>query len=312
VTESDLITRFFARRASRSDVVLGIGDDAALLQVAPGHELVAAVDTIVEGVHFPANTSAEDIGYRALAVNLSDLAAMGATPAWCTLALSMPDASEAWLQGFAAGFFPLAQQHQCELVGGDTVRGPLVVTVQVLGQVETGSALRRSGAKPGDAIFVTTMTGDAAAGLSLIQQPRAASAAIDDLQRRFRRPTPRIASGRALRTHASAAMDVSDGLSIDLQRLCNASGVGAELELSTPMLSLPLREVFDEPVAWQFALSGGDDYELLYTTQPVNESVGARHGIRIGTIVETSGVRCRINGIDHQPAALGYDHFARR
>lgn len=311
MTESDLITRFLQRPTVRDDVVLGIGDDAALLIVPPDHELVAAVDTIIEGVHFPADTSAEDIGYRALAVNLSDLAAMGSKPAWCTLSLSLPQASEEWMQGFARGFFALATAHQCELVGGDTVRGPLVVTVQVMGMVEAGTALRRSGARVGDAIFVTHMTGEAAAGLSLVQAPRASSPATQHLVQRFLRPTPRVAIGRALRTHATAAMDVSDGLLIDLQRLCAASGVGAELDLQTVMLPRQLREVFDDATAWRFALSGGDDYELLYTMPAAQASAGAQHGVRIGTIVAGSGVTCRLNGAPHVPQHAGYDHFAR-
>ena len=310
VTEFDLINRYFQRGLTRTDVPLGIGDDAALLTLPSGHELVAAVDTIVEGVHFPVGTAAYDIGYRALAVNLSDLAAMGAKPAWCTLSLSLPTASEEWMAAFTRGFFDLATAHQCELVGGDTVRGPLVITVQVLGAVEMGTALRRSGAKVGDAIFLTQMTGEAAAGLSLVQAPRTPTASTQHLVDCFLHPKPRIASGRALRTQATAAMDVSDGLLIDLQRLCVASGVGAELDLQTNMLSTQLRELFDETSAWRFALSGGDDYELLYTLPPQQASYGAQHGVRIGTIVTGSGVTCRIDGAVHVPQNTGYDHFA--
>ncbi|MET0988126.1 MAG: thiamine-phosphate kinase [Steroidobacteraceae bacterium] len=310
MTEFDLINRFFRRPSTRPDVALGIGDDAALLTMPPGHDLVAAVDTIVEGVHFPVGTSAYDIGYRALAVNLSDLAAMGSKPAWCTLALSLPKASEEWMEGFARGFFDLATAHQCELVGGDTVRGPLVITVQVMGTVEAGNALRRSGANVGDGIFVTRMTGEAAAGLSLLQSPRTPTASTQHLIDRFLHPTPRVASGRALRTHATAAMDVSDGLVIDLQRLCAASRVAAELDLQTKMLSTSMRELFDQPTAWRFALSGGDDYELLYTMPSQQMSYGAQHGVRIGTIVAGAGVTCRIDGAVHVPQNAGYDHFA--
>lgn len=310
MNESDLITRFFARAGRRDDVVLGIGDDAALLRVPDGQELVAAIDTIIEGVHFPSGSAAEDIGHRALAVNLSDLAAMGATPAWCMLSLSVPAADEQWLAGFSRGFFELALAHDCELVGGDTVRGPLVVTVQVMGFVEQGMALRRSGAQSGDAVFVTRMTGEAAAGLALVQTPRVATPATQHLIRKFLRPEPRLAAGRALRTHATAAMDVSDGLLIDLQRLCAASGVGAQLDLATAMLSTELREAFDEARAWQFALSGGDDYELLYTAPASGAAAGARHGVRIGRIVAGSGVTCRLNGTEYVPANTGYEHFA--
>ncbi|MET0658140.1 MAG: thiamine-phosphate kinase [Steroidobacteraceae bacterium] len=310
MTEFDLINRFFRRPSTRSDVALGIGDDAALLTMQPLYELVAAVDTIVEGVHFPAGTAAYDIGYRALAVNLSDLAAMGSKPAWCTLSLSLPQANEEWMQDFARGFFDLATAHQCELVGGDTVRGPLVITVQVMGTVEQGTALRRSGAQVGDGIFVTHMTGEAAAGLALVQSPRTPSASTQHLIDRFLHPTPRVAIGRALRTRATAAMDVSDGLLIDLQRLCAASGVAAELDLHRRMLSSQMRELFDEPTAWRFALSGGDDYELLYTMPSERASYGTLHGVRIGTIVAGAGVTCRIDGAVHLSQNAGYDHFA--
>lgn len=310
MNETDLINRFFARGGRRKDVRLGIGDDAAVLTVPPGYEVVAAVDTIAEGVHFPAGAAAEDVGYRALAVNVSDLAAMGAQPAWCTLALSLPTATEEWLSGFARGFFEVAARHDCELVGGDTVRGPLVVTVQVMGLVEAGTALRRSGAQVGDAIFLTRMTGDAAAGLELLKSHQTTTEATAYLVQRFLRPTPRVEQGRALRLHAHAAMDVSDGLLIDLHRLCAASGVGAELDLTSSMLSPELRSVFDEDRAWEFALGGGDDYELLYTMPAAKTDLGAQNGICIGTIVSGSAVSCRVNGVTYTPRSLGYDHFA--
>src|SRR5262245_15993495 len=209
--EFDLIARYFARAPRRADVALGVGDDAALLVAPPGTTLVAALDTLVEGRHFPAGAPAESVGHQALAVNLSDLAAMGADPAWALLSLSLPTSDEAWLGGFARGFHALADAHGVDLVGGDTVRGPLVVTVQALGLVPNGQALRRDGARPGDLLYISGTPGDASGGLELLRRGGGSSAALE-LRRRFEYAQPRIALGRALRGVATAAIDVSDGL----------------------------------------------------------------------------------------------------
>ena len=215
--EFDLIRRFFLRpgapQAASAGVILGIGDDAALLAMPPGTELAATVDTIVSGRHFPPDTDARSIGHRALAVNLSDLASMGATPAWATLALTMPDVDVAWLERFAAGFFKLADAHGVVLVGGDTTRGPLTVSIQLMGHVACGTALRRDGARAGDLLAVTGTLGDAGAGLAFAtSRPKPDNRlAVLELIRRFDYPAARVEFGAAARGIASAAMDVSDG-----------------------------------------------------------------------------------------------------
>lgn len=313
--EFDLIERYFSRRSARADVLLGVGDDAALLMVPPGQALVAATDTLVEGRHFLAGAPPESIGHQALAVNLSDLAAMGADPAWALLSLSLPEARESWLERFAAGLYALASRYGVELVGGDTVRGPLVVTIEALGFVEPARALRRAGAKPGDVLYVSGWPGEAAAGLDALQ--RGVSAAADDrLVRRYLFAEPRIALGRALRGRASAAMDVSDGLFGDLTRLCRASGVGARLELERLPVSAELVRRHALPDCERFVLSGGDDYELLFTV-PFADAPGLEAELsgefqlqRIGEIETGEGVRCLRDGLPARVTGGGYDHFA--
>jgi thiamine-monophosphate kinase len=304
--ESELIHRYFARSNARNDVALGIGDDAAVLDVPPGYQLVAAVDTIVEGVHFPVGTRADDVGHRALAVNLSDLAAMGAEPGWFTLALSLPAPDEGWLQAFSQGLLALAEAHGCALVGGDTVRGPLVITIHVMGLVECGRALRRAGARAGDLIYLSHMTGEASAGLAAIQRDLPGTQAVRVLQDKFLRPVPRVELGRALQCRATAAMDVSDGLLIDLERMCAASDLSAVLELDSSMLPAALVQTFARDEAWRFALTGGDDYELLFTA-PADQVVP---GLRIGRMDQGRGVQCLVDGATYPTRVRGYDHFA--
>lgn len=311
--EFDIIAKYFAARTTSAEVLLGVGDDAAVLRAREGRRLVLAMDTIAEGVHFLPGAGGADVGYRALAVNLSDLAAMGAEPGWMSLSLSLPAADESWLAGFADGLFELARQFDVQLIGGDTVRGPLVVTVQVGGWVEPDRWLTRAGARPGDAIYVTGTLGDAAAGLALSQADERdednGAAAADYLRARFLRPTPRVAAGRALRLAASAAMDISDGLLADLQKLCTASRCGARLDIDRLPLSDALRARFDPETALQFALAGGDDYELLVTAPPdaALEGIGLT---RIGEIVPTPGVDCLRAGRPFVVPRTGYDHFA--
>ena len=313
--EFEVIRRYFARANTRSDVLLGVGDDAAVLCVPSDRRLVVTVDAIIEGVHFPNDTSAEDIGYRALAVNLSDLAAMGAQPAWFTLALSLPQAHEAWLQGFARGLFDLAAQHHIELVGGDTVRGPLVITVQAMGLTEADRWLTRSGAKPGDAIYVSGNPGEAAAGLHIMQNSLPETAASRWLVQRFLRPSPRITLGRVLRLLANAAMDISDGLLIDLEKLCVASHCGATVELHSLPHSSSMHDTFDAATCERLALSGGDDYELLFTVPPQHEAEFSRLAVdppchRIGRITSGSGVLCTRDAKEVAIDVRGFDHFA--
>ena len=323
--EFDLIEVLRARSAMRrEDVVLGIGDDAALLRPPPGHELAVALDTLLEGVHFPVGTAPGDVGYKALAVNLSDLAAMGATPAWALMSLSLPRADRRFVEQMLDGFMALAEPHRVALVGGDTVRGPLALSVTVHGFVPAGQALRRSGARPGDAVFVTGTLGDAAAGLACLDRSRedadrllgASTDSRRSLIARLNRPTPRIASGLLLRGQASACIDVSDGLVADLGHVCEASGVGAEIDADALPLSSALLTLFDAQ-ARDFALAGGDDYELCFTAAA--DRAGAilsdlsRSGCgatRIGRIVDGQGVFVHdANGKPVRPTSSGWDHF---
>lgn len=315
-SEFELIDRCFKRSAQRSDVALGIGDDAALLRVPTGQELVVTVDTLIAGVHFPHETDAASIGHKALAVNLSDLAAMGAEPAWVTLALTLPRADEDWLENFAAGFFALAGTHGVGLVGGDTTRGPLSITVQASGFVPEGQALRRSGASPGDTLWVTGSLGDAGLGLAWVQGRRVLARNNGQAMRaRLDRPTPRVDAGMALRGLASAMIDISDGLAADLGHLLRASDVGAMVDVDV----LPLSEsVRMQPDARELALASGDDYELLFAVGPEHEQE-ARARLRsqglactcIGRIEAEPGLRM-IDAEGHAYAlvgACGYDHF---
>jgi thiamine-monophosphate kinase len=319
--EFEIISRYFSRANRRSDVVLGIGDDAALLQVPADRRLVAAMDTIVEGVHFPVGTAAHCIGHRALAVNLSDLAAMGAEPAWALISLSLPESSPDWLEGFSGGFHDIARRYNVALVGGDTVRGPLVITVQVLGFIEADHALTRSGARPGDLVYVSGIPGEAAAGLAVIQRELAGGDAGELLQRCFNFPEPRVALGRVLRTLASAAMDVSDGLLGDLGKLCEASGCSAQLEIDRLPVSSSMCALFDAAAVERFALSGGDDYELLFTVaaERVPEFEALCRDVQpactcIGRITQRAPgqpvVQCLRDGRAVTVAEAGYDHFS--
>ena len=239
--EFDLIARIRARVATRADVVLGIGDDAALLAPPPGRQLVVTADTLNEGVHFPRGTSPADVGWKALAVNLSDLASMGAEPAWCTLSLSLPQSDPAWIEGFLDGFLDLAGQHGIALVGGDTTRGPLSIAVTAMGLVEPGRALRRDGARVGDEVWVTGTLGDAAGGLALLDREP-----VPALRARLDRPTPRVATGRALAGIATACVDVSDGLLADLGHVCARSHVAARIDVDALPASAALMEVIGE------------------------------------------------------------------
>jgi len=318
LTEFELIERYFRDcGAARSDVIAGIGDDAALVAVPPDTELVVATDTLVAGVHFPQGSPAASIGHRALAVNLSDLAAMGARAAWALLALTIPRAEEAWLAEFAAGLAALARAHGVALVGGDTTRGPLTVTVQLLGTVPPGAALRRCGGRAGDALFVSGTPGDAAAGLALEERRLAAEPlALAYLRERFLRPTPRMALGERLRGHASACIDVSDGLLGDAGKLARASQTGVEISFAAVPVSEPLVRAVGEEQARTLALTGGDDYELLFAVHP--EKVSAmlaelppeRWGYtRIGALRAAPGAEVLREGTVMQFSHSGYQHF---
>jgi thiamine-monophosphate kinase len=306
VDEFGLIRRYFTRAARSADVIVGVGDDGAVLAPTPGMQQVQVIDTLVEGVHFPARMRAADVGFRAVAVNLSDIAAMGATPRWMTLALTLSDKDESWVDDFAAGLFEAASKHNVELVGGDTTSGDAVVaTVHITGEVEQGKALLRSGARVGDTVYITGTPGDAAASLARF----GVSLPDSCLVQRFLRPTPRMEHGRALAGLASACIDVSDGLVGDLAKLCDASGVGAELDLERLPLSADLLEAFEIDRAIDFALTGGDDYELCFTAQA--DTVAHLEGITaIGTITDGSKVVCRRAGAIVTVDDSGYRHFA--
>ncbi len=303
--EFELIDRFFDRKKESAGVKLGIGDDGAVLEPSPGFDQVQVVDTMIAGVHFPLDTNPADIAFRAVAVNLSDIAAMGARPRWMTLALTLNDNSEQWLRSFAAGLYEAADPHQLALVGGDTTRADnVVVTVTITGDVERDAALLRSGARVGDTIYLTGTVGDAAAGLGLLQD------GVHDafLVARFLRPTARVETGRALVAKAHAAIDLSDGLAGDLKKMLAASGVGARVEIEKLPLSDALRERFDDDTRTRLALTGGDDYELCFTALP--DAVADVPGITaIGTVTESVELRFYSHGDVVAVDDSGYRHF---
>lgn len=264
--EFSLIQTYFARAMVSDDVVIGIGDDCAIVNPPPGKQLVMSIDTMVEGVHFPVDTSPGRIGVRVMCAALSDLAAMGAQPLWFTMALTIPKADPDWLSEFVDGIFSIARQHECCLIGGDTTRGPLSITIQVHGSVEKGGALRRSGARPDDLIYVTGNLGDAAAALAVLQKQMTVSPGVSGyLMKRFFAPTPRLREGEMLRGMASAAIDVSDGLYADLAKVCEASAVGALVDVGRLPISNLWCDYTSEDKRLRWALSGGDDYQLCFT-----------------------------------------------
>ncbi len=274
--EFNLIQKYFTWNDAPTDVAIAVGDDAAVLDIPSGKQLVTSIDTLISGVHFPEDTPSFSIGHKALAVNLSDLAAMGAIPQWFTLALTLPEVDKVWLEGFSEGLKSLAQQHNCFLVGGDTTRGPLSISIQVMGFVERGKALLRSGAKLGDKIYVTGTLGDAAAGLHSICSHNIQGSLdlppqdSEFCQNRLNNPTPRLVESKLIKLYASSCIDVSDGLLQDLSHVLKASSVGAELDLSVLPFSSTLKKL-DAKDATKFALAGGDDYELLFTVPAENE-----------------------------------------
>lgn len=326
--EFDLIARYFTRPAARA--VLGVGDDCALLQPAPGTQMAISSDMLVEGRHFFADVDPATLGHKALAVNLSDLAACGAKPLAFTLALSLPRVDEAWLAAFSQGLFALADAHGCELVGGDTTQGPLNICITVFGEVPVvggkSQALLRSGAKPGDDVYVSGTLGDARLALEALRGKLALPPALlDQTRRRLEQPTPRVTLGQALRGIASAAIDVSDGLQGDLQHILHASGVGASIDTSIAINLIAASQSstwaaatisFEQQL--EYSLAGGDDYELAFTAP-----VSAREAVqaaarqahtpvsRIGQVEAAPGLRL----LDAAGALLerryaSFDHFA--
>jgi len=305
--EFELIQRYFVRESEARGVITGIGDDGAVLQPEPGKHLVSVIDTLVGGVHFPTDISPADLGYRVVAVNLSDVAAMGGRPLWMTLALAIPESNAQWISDFASGVFDAAVEHEVALVGGDTTRGDqVVVTAQITGDVAQGKAIHRSGANVGDTIYVTGTVGDAAGGLERLS----AGARDDYLVKRYLRPTARVGLGQALVGVATAAIDLSDGLYGDLHKLLQASGVGGEINLEHLPLSDSLRSAFDGETQRCFALSGGDDYELCFTAgSGAIPRSGDLRITAIGTVTEGDELICRENDTIVEYADSGYRHF---
>lgn len=316
-SEFELIARHFTRPAPGAR--LGVGDDAALLAPTAGMELAVTTDMLLVGRHFLAGDDAEKLGHKTLAVNLSDLAAMGARPRWALLALALPEADEAWLTAFSRGFFALARCHGVELVGGDTTRGPLNLCVTLLGEVETGQALTRAGACPGDEIWVSGSLGGAALGLAHArsEMPLTAGEAASCLQL-LHAPEPRVTLGRALRGVASAAIDVSDGLLADLGHILERSGVAAEVDFQRLPAHPAVAARLSDPFVRRCLLAGGDDYELCFTAPAGRadavEAAGRAAGVavtRVGRVLPGTGLK--LIGPDGAPIAFtqrGYDHFA--
>ena len=320
--EFDLIRRYFTR--ATPGVVLGVGDDAALLRIASGMELAVSTDMLVSGTHFLADADPFLLGHKTLAVNLSDMAAMGAQPRWALLSIALPEADEAWLKKFSDGFFALAQQHGVGLIGGDTTRGPLNLCVTIMGEVPQGKALRRAGAQAGDDIWVSGKLGDAALALAHLQGRIALNAEeFATCAAALHQPDPRVALGLALRGVAHSAIDISDGLLADLGHILECSSVGAEIQFDALPASSTMRSLSPSPgekreIVQRCIFAGGDDYELCFTT-PVErraevEKIALKLGLpltRIGTIAAGSG--CIVRAADGGPINMdesGYDHFA--
>ena len=313
--EFDLIAKFFTRRVTRA--ALGVGDDCALFATSPGMQLAVSSDMLVEGRHFLPTVQPERLGHKALAVNLSDLAACGAKPMAFTLALALPRVDEVFLAGFARGLLALADAHGCELVGGDTTQGPLNICITVFGEVPTGQALLRSGAQPGDDIYISGTLGDARLALEVFRGALALDgAAFETVRSAMEQPQPRIALGLALRGLATSAIDVSDGLLGDLGHVLRRSGVGAELQVDALPRSDVLRAL-PRGLQRQCTLAGGDDYELVFTAPPQHAARVAAAGLtaqlsvtRIGCISAAEGLRL-IDGTGRPlPDTFGsFDHF---
>lgn len=314
--EFELIERFFKRPARRSP--LGVGDDCALLAPAPGMQLAVSSDMLVEGRHFLAGADPRQLGHKCLAVNLSDLAACGARPLAFTLALALPAADARWLGPFSQGLLALADAHGCELVGGDTTRGPLTICITVFGEVPAGQALLRSGARPGDDLYVSGSLGDARLALEAARGALAVPPSVLEAAReRLDAPAPRLALGMALRGIATSAIDISDGLLGDLGHVMRQSGVGATIEADTVASLLAAGDAVNLALRRELTLAGGDDYELAFTASPAaREAVhaaAAQAGTRvtcIGRIDAASGMRLLdARGQPVQGRFASFDHF---
>ncbi len=318
--EFNLIRKFFTRTYQRSDVSLGVGDDAAVVNVPQGKQLVVTTDTLVAGVHFPEETSPRDIAYKSIVVNLSDLAAMGAEPAWLTLCVNLPEVDHDWLQAFSESFYQTCERFHVQLIGGDTVQGPLSITVQAMGLVDSGKVLQRSGAQAGDLIYVSGTLGDAAIGLAMVQGRCAQNDDSDWFIGRLNRPEPRIELGLAAAPYCSAAIDISDGLAADLSHVLEAGTCGATVYVDSVPLSVEAKRYFEQQgdIDWTQVLASGDDYELCLTVSPENETrlVEAATSVsvpvsKVGEITEDPAMRLLEDaGNEIKLKDAGYDHFS--
>lgn len=319
MNEFEIIEHYFKHlTGSDSRVVCGIGDDAAVINLTPGRELVVSVDTLVSGVHFFPEMDPDALGYKTLAVNLSDLAAMGADPAWTTLALTLPDIDPAWLEAFASGFSALAKRYSVSLVGGDLTRGPLSITVQVMGLCEPGQSIKRNGARVGDDIYISGYPGEAGYALSVLKDtPGNYSGAGAHCLERLLKPVPRVKLGQMIKGLAHAAIDISDGLAADLGHIVTDSAVGAVITLGSIPVRPPLSSVQEQERVWNLILSSGDDYELCFTVPEARR--GRMEGImhllefpvtRIGQIIDGAGIRfIQADGCEHTLSKSGFIHF---
>ena len=322
MSEFDLINQFFkTTNVKREDVLLGIGDDCAILSPPVGKQLAVSTDTLISGVHFPEMTTARDVGYKSLAVNLSDLAAMGAEPAWVSLAISLPEENLHWLESFMQGFNELAEKFNVALIGGDTTQGPLSITVNVTGFIEIDKCLKRSNANIGDSIFVTGTIGDAHVGLKAVLNKNSSEQAVYDSHidyciKRLNRPQPQVKAGQLLAEYSVAAIDVSDGVMADLQHICEASGVGAIINIDRLPVSEALMKFYKNKPEWKDIITAGDDYELCFTcpqsqVSEIQKTLKSYHVSMscIGEITVETGIKCFDNNqllnINHS----GYQHF---
>lgn len=316
--EFELIKQFFSEQeVKRKDVLLGIGDDCAVITSTENQNIVVTTDTLVSGVHFPVDTPAKAIGHKAVAVNLSDIAAMGAKPSWISLAITLPEVDDQWLQEFSSGVFELCEYYNVQLIGGDTTQGPLSITITAQGLTPEGKYLSRSGAKAGDWLYVTGELGDAALALKHIKEGVLTEPEIiAQVQDKLDYPKPRVLAGQILREYASSAIDISDGLLSDLGHICQASNVGANVVLDAVPLSEAMKksQLFDDCI--ELALNGGDDYELLFTVNEDNkvglETALSHTGTTITCIGQINASQTISTTIDNKVVPIkgaGFQHF---
>ena len=317
MNEFEIIRRYFESKDLPVSVKLGVGDDGAIIHNDPGKNLVIATDTLVSGIHFPANSSPCDIGYRSVVVNVSDIAAMGGKPEWMTLALSLSETNSEWLRDFSKGLFLASDEYSLNLIGGDLTKAEQnIITIQMIGEVDTDAQLLRSNAQPGELLFVSGTLGDAAAGLEQFEKKVALNQYNQYLIERFFRPTARVDIGQAIMDYASSSIDISDGLIGDLKKIMSASDVGALINIEDIPLSKEMLKIYEPKKSQTFALSGGDDYELLFSAPAENLSKimdiskeKDQKITHIGNITENKNLECRKEGVTYEYQDEGYLHF---